>query len=197
MTLRVEQAGRQLAGAAETLEHLRPGLELLALRTLGSADASREAVQETLARAVVALANGQPSDLGKLPAFVAGIARHVVVDMVRAQRRIVSLDSLPLTEHPAPAADALSALVSTEEHARVRAALGSLSATDRALLRDCYVEGLSPTEIAARSREPAERVRKRKSRALDRLRAAFRGSDATRHAEAHAPTVEEEGGPAS
>ena len=194
MTLRVEQAGQQSAGAAETLEHLRPGLELLALRTLGSADASREAVQETLARAVVALANGQPSDPAKLPAFVAGIARHVVVDIVRAQRRIVSLDSLPLTEHPAPAVDALSALVSTEERARVCAALGSLSATDRALLRDCYVEGLSPTEIAARSREPAERVRKRKSRALDRLRAAFRGSDATRHADGRAPTVDEEGG---
>lgn len=175
MTFRAEQAGQQRGSAADALEHLRPGLELLALRTLGSQDASREAVQETLARAVVALANGQPSDPEKLPAFVAGIARHVVVDMVRAARRVVPLDTLPAGDPPAGAADALSALVSAAERARVRDALSHLSASDRDLLRLCYFEGLTPGEIAERLGEPADRVRKRKSRALERLRHAFRG----------------------
>lgn len=175
MTLRVDQTGQESAGAAETLEHFRPGLELLALRTLGSADASREAVQETLARAVVALANGQPSDPARLPAFVAGIARHVVVDMLRARRRVVSLESLPPTDQASPNADALTALVSAAERARVRDALSQLSNADRELLRLCYFEGLTPGEVAARLREPADRVRKRKSRALERLRQAFHG----------------------
>jgi RNA polymerase sigma factor (sigma-70 family) len=176
VTFRAEHAGQQRGSASDALEHLRPGLELLALRTLGSIDASREAVQETLARAVVALANGQPSDLDKLPAFVAGIARHVIVDMVRAARRVVPLDALPAGDPPSSSADALSALVSAAERSRVRAALALLPAPDRELLRLCYFEGLTPGEIAARLGEPAGRVRKRKSRALERLRLAFRGA---------------------
>jgi len=176
VTFRAQHAGPERGGAAEALEHLRPGLELLALRTLGSADASREAVQETLARAVVALANGQPSDPEKVPAFVAGIARHVIVDMLRAARRMVSLDTLPAGDPPSSSADALSAIVSAAERTRVRDALSRLSAPDRELLQLCYFEGLTPSEIAQRLGEPAERVRKRKSRALERLRQAFRGA---------------------
>jgi len=175
VTLPAEQAGQPSGSAAEALEHFRPGLELLALRTLGSADASREAVQETLTRAVVALANGQPSDPLKLPAFVAGIARHVIVDMVRAARRVVSLDTLPAGDPPSSSVDALSALLSAAERTRVREALSHLSAPDRELMRLCYFEGLTPGEIAERLGEPADRVRKRKSRALERLRRAFRG----------------------
>jgi len=184
VTPRAEQAGQQGGSAAEALEHFRPGLELLARRSLGSADASREAIQETLARAVVALANGQLSEPTKLPAFVAGIARHVIVDMLRAARRVVPLDTL--AEHPAAASDALSALVSAGEQARVRDALTRLPPSDRELLQLCYFEGLTPGEIAGRLGEPAERVRKRKSRALERLRQAFRG--AAGHAGRSIPT---------
>lgn len=186
MTFRAQHAGQERGGAAESLEHLRPGLELLAIRTLGSADASREAVQETLTRAVVALANGQPSDPEKVPAFVAGIARHVIVDMLRAARRVVPLDTLPAGDHPSGSVDALSALVSAAERTRVRDALSLLSAPDRELLRLCYFEGLAPGEIAQRLGEPADRVRKRKSRALERLRLAFRGAPS--HDERSSPT---------
>jgi RNA polymerase sigma-70 factor (ECF subfamily) len=192
VTLRAEQAGLQRGSASDALEHLRPGLELLALRTLGSLDASREAVQETLARAVVALANGQPSDPTKLAAFVAGIARHVIVDMVRAARRVIPLEVLPAGDHPASNADALTALVSAAERARVRHALALLSPRDQELLRLCYFEGLSPAEIAARLRQPAERVRKRKSRALERLRLAFRNP--LSHESSSSPT-DSRGGP--
>jgi len=176
VTFRAEQSGPPKGSAADALEHFRPGLELLALRTLGSVDASREAIQETLTRAVVALANGQPSDPEKLPAFVAGIARHVIVDMVRAARRVVPLDTLPPDTHPSTNGDALSALVSAIERARVRDVLGQLAPSDRELLRLCYFEGLTPSELAERLGEPADRVRKRKSRALERLRQAFRGA---------------------
>jgi RNA polymerase sigma-70 factor, ECF subfamily len=160
----------------ERLEPLRPGLRFLALHSLGSEDAAEEAVQETLARAVVALHQGQPADLAKLPAFVAGIARHVIVDMLRARRRVVPLDVLPLSEHPTAPADALAGLVSAAERERVRAALLELSPADRELLRLCYFEGLTPAEVAVRLGEPPDRVRKRKSRALERLRQAFHGA---------------------
>jgi RNA polymerase sigma factor (sigma-70 family) len=157
------------------LEELRPGLRLLALRSLGSADAADEVVQETFSRAVQAIARGLPNDPEKLPAFVAGIARHVTADTLRAQRRLVSLESLPLSAHPAQDGDALSALVSVAERLRVRAALSQLSTADRELLRLCYFDGLAATEVAARLGEPEDRIRKRKSRALERLRRAFHG----------------------
>ena len=192
MTLRAEQAGLQSRGAADALEHFRPGLELLAVRALGSMDAAREAVQETLARALVALQNGQPSDLAKLPAFVAGIARHVSVDMLRAQRRVVSLDTLSAHHQRSGEADALSALVSAADRVRVRGALSQLTPGDRELLQLCYYEGLTPGEIAVRLGEPAERVRKRKSRALERLRAVFHG---TVSHETSSRTTENRGGP--
>src|SRR2546425_1024452 len=94
---------------------------------------------------------------------------------VRPRHRLVPLDSLGGSESPAVEADALNALVSAAERARVRAALSELRPDDRELLRLCYFEGLTPTELAARLGEPAERIRKRKSRALERLRAAFLG----------------------
>jgi len=190
VTLKAVLTGKASDAAAASLEPLRAGLHLLAVRALGTADAAEEAVQETLARAVAALARDQLADPAKLPAFVAGIARHVIADMQRARYRTVSLESLPVTAHPSYHPDTLKALVSAEERAQVRAALVSLSEPDRDLLRLCYVDGLAPTEIAERTGEPAERIRKRKSRAMDRLREAFHGARAPRHAEARLPTWE-------
>ena len=190
MTLKVVAVETTSATTVEALERLRPGLQLMAVRSLGTVDAAEEAVQETLARAVAALARDQLADPAKLPAFVAGIARHVIVDMQRARYRSVSLESLPVAAHPSYHPDALKALVLAEERARVRAALVSLSESDRDLLGLCYVEGLAPTEIAERTGEPADRIRKRKSRAMDRLREAFHGAGAPRHAEARLPTKE-------
>ena len=161
----------------DDLEHLRRGLQLMALRALGTMLAAEEVAQETLARAVLALQNGHPVDPLGVPAFVAGIARHVIADTLRASRRVVSLDALGRSEPVAVQADALDALVSAAERERVRAALRQLSPDDRELLRLCYFDGLTPAELAARLGEPAERIRKRKSRALERLRTAFRGGD--------------------
>jgi RNA polymerase sigma-70 factor, ECF subfamily len=157
------------------LESLRPGLQLLAIRALKTSDAADEAVQETLARAVTALSNGQLADPAKLAAFVAGIARHVIADALRARGRVISIDSASAAGHLSSDPDTLGALVSADERARVRTVLAGLPAADRELLRLCYFEGLTPGEIAGHLGEPAERVRKRKSRALERLRRAFRG----------------------
>lgn len=157
------------------LELLRSGLRLMALRALGDLEAAEEAVQETLARAFDVLRGGRRLDPRELGAFVGGIARHVIVDAHRARQRAVSLESLP--DPPAATAtdDPLAALVSADERARLRAALGRLSTGDYELLRLSFFEALTPGQLATRLRQPAERIRKRKSRALDRLRRAFFG----------------------
>ena len=158
----------------ETLATLRSGLRLMALRALADADAAEEVAQETLARAVVSLRGATAGEIKNLGAFVHGIARHVIADAQRARHRMVGPEAI----QNAPdirSSDPLSAAVSTEERDRVRAALSRLSAPDQRILLLTFFDGLSPGEVAERLGEPAERVRKRKSRALERLRQAFLG----------------------
>lgn len=153
------------------LEALRPGLELLALRAFGDRLVSEEVAQETLARAVIAAERGTLVQNGKVAAFVAGIARHVIADKQREAARLAPLSAADAV--PSPAADPLERLLSADERRAVHTALAALGAADRELLRRCYFDGESPAEIADKLGEPAERIRKRKSRALDRLRDAL------------------------
>jgi RNA polymerase sigma factor (sigma-70 family) len=153
---------------ADQLELLRSGLYLIALRALRNSAAAEEAAQESLTRAVVALRENRLRDPEKLGAFVRGIARHVIMDALRSSRRVGPSEAVNEAVDPVP--DALEHVVSSDERARLHAALGGLRAIDRELLRLCFFEGLTPDDIARRLGEPAERIRKRKSRALERLR---------------------------
>lgn len=150
---------------------LSNGVRILALRELGDRDVAEEVVQETLVRTLEALDSERIGDRDRLGAFVRGVARHVIVDEMRRRGRAADLPGDPpdrTTER-----DALTALVRSEDRAAVHTALDRLSRTDRDLLELSFMDGLTPRDIAARTDEPAERVRKRKSRALARLRAAF------------------------
>lgn len=159
---------------AGQLELLRSGLQIMALRALGDAEAAEEAAQETLVRAFDVVRSGRRFDPRELGAFVGGIARHVIADVRRERQRIISLQSLP--DGPvARLEDPLAALVSAAERARLRDALAGLSHGDWELLRLSFFEAVTPTQLAQRLGEPVERIRKRKSRALERLRRAFFG----------------------
>lgn len=141
----------------------------MALRALGSTDAADEAVQETLARLVAVVREGRtvPENIG---AFACGIARHVIADAQRARNRPASVDVEGIAH---PGADPLLALVSREEKARVRQAMAGIPAGDREILRLAFYEGLPSRDIAERLGERGDRVRKRKQRALERLRRSF------------------------
>lgn len=158
---------------------MRSGLRIIALRALRDADLAEEAVQETLSRAVVALEEGRLDDPTRLGAYVAGIAHHVCLHMLRDRKDTVALEDQAGEPRGFPQLqtvhDPLEALISEGERERLRAAFDQLSQADQQLLRLCFHEDRSPTEIAAALSEPPERVRKRKSRALERLRQAFLG----------------------
>jgi RNA polymerase sigma-70 factor (ECF subfamily) len=144
---------------------------MIALRSLGSVEDADEVAQESLARAFHAIEEGRLETPEKLGAFVTGIARHVIADAHRRRSRTIPPGhELAAAGHPA---DQLAALVADEQAHRVRFALSTLSPTDREVLRLSFYEGLAPAEIAERLAEPAPRVRKRKARALDRLRLAY------------------------
>lgn len=164
--------------SAEEWAVVRSGVEIMALRALGQGPASEDAVQETLARALAALRANRLEQRDKLGAFVAGIARHVIVDLQRERHRVIPFPS----DVPDPRAppDPLTQLVSEAEREQVRRGLAALSVVDREVLHLSYFEGLTPAEIAERMAEPAPRIRKRKSRALDRLRRVLHRTEAPR-----------------
>lgn len=152
------------------MEVLRAGIRLMALRAFGDPDLADEVAQESIVRAFHSLRSSRPERLGP---FVAGIARHVIADIIRARPREVPLDHLAPDSVPRTQRDALTILCDASEQAQVRLALGLLAQEDRDLLRLVFFEGLSPTEIAVRLGAPPERIRQRKLRALGRLRRAF------------------------
>jgi len=154
---------------AQLPQAIAGGLEIVAARALGDADEARDAVQETLVRALAALHDNRVPPGVPVEAFVYGIARHVIGDVHRRRARdggpSIDPGSLHATD-PSP----LEALIQREERETVARALAALSAADRDLLERCFVQGERVAAIAARLGEPADRIRKRKSRALDRMR---------------------------
>ena len=158
------------------LETLRSGVRLMALRAFGDSELADEVAQESIVRAFHSLRLSRPQRLGP---FVAGIARHVIADVIRTRPREVRLDELAPDSEPHTLRDPLVMLCEASEQARVHAALGLLTAPDRDLLHLVFFEGLSPSEVALRVGAPPDRIRQRKLRALARLRIAFDRSPAS------------------
>lgn len=154
----------------DQLQTLADGLRIIALRSLGDLGLASEAAQETMTRVLDAAREGRVRDPGRIAAFARAVLQHVIVDQRRAGRRLVELrPDIPNAE----SRNALDALVDDEQVLALNQALARLSSDDRELLRLSFVENLSPGDVAARLREPAQRIRKRKSRALQRLRDVF------------------------
>jgi RNA polymerase sigma-70 factor (ECF subfamily) len=152
-------------GAAE-VQRLRSGLRLLALKSLNDRDRAEEIAQEALTRTLVAARNGRPQNMG---AFAYGVARNLIRDEYRFRDRDRILTGTPPEWQQNPTT-ILDQIVSEEDRRRVRRALSRLSRGDREILRLTFYEGLTSAEIAERLGEPGPRIRKRKSRALDRIR---------------------------
>ena len=165
----------------EVLDRLQTGLRIVALQELGDPVASEEVVQETIARVLSALRDDRLNDPAKLAAYAHSVARHVIADEYRSRARSSSLRSR-LGQQASDPPGALENLISADERTRLRFALRGLGGRDRQILRLSFEEGLSCAEIARRHAEPAARIRKRKSRALQRLREAF-------FARGHTPTA--------
>ncbi|MHB8439135.1 MAG: RNA polymerase sigma factor [Acidimicrobiales bacterium] len=154
----------------ELYRSMYPAMVSYARRRL-PADEARDAVAEAIERALT-----RPDRLPSAPvapeAWIFGILRHVVLDVLRrssrglrALRRSVASS----TEWAEPA----EGIISTEEHRSVRRAFDQLSPRDREILELRVVGGLS-AEDAGRvlgMREGA--VRNAQYRAVRRLRQLF------------------------
>jgi len=156
---------------AARLEDLADGLMIVATRALGAGDDAADAVQETLSRTLASLRSaGVPAGV-PLAAFAHGVLKHIIADHYRG--RVLHFAQVEVDGVPSTAASPLEQLVAAEERALMARAVAGLAPEERELLHACYVRGERVADIAQRRGVPAERIRKRKSRSLAKVRAAL------------------------
>jgi RNA polymerase sigma factor (sigma-70 family) len=150
-------------------------IRLFATRRVGDAAMAEDIAQETVRRVIDALRAGRIQNPDAITGFVFQTAKHVCMHAHRSAGR--EARAMRRLEDPsdsdAARPDALVRLVSEERRARVRAALETLSADDRDLLRAVYFDQLDTAELAAKMGLSAGALRVRKHRALQRLAATL------------------------
>jgi RNA polymerase sigma-70 factor (ECF subfamily) len=164
------RAGRGDPDALEVLYRRHAPRALgVALRIVRVRSDAEEVLQETFLE-VWRRAREFTVTRGTVEAWLLTIARTRAIDRLRsrgAQGRLVAARSAePEAEGPKRPD---TARVEAEDGARVRSALASLSAEQRAALELAYWEGLSQTEIAVRTGQPLGTVKTRVRQGLLKL----------------------------
>jgi RNA polymerase sigma-70 factor (ECF subfamily) len=162
----VDRAGRSDPDAWEALyRRAYPGLMAYASRRL-DAERAREAVAETMARAVGRIDRFEWRNDNSFDGWLYGILRHVVIDAHRARNR----ESGRREAVDGSRAGPLDHVLDGEEARAVREAFTRLGAEDREILELRVVAGLSAEEVGKVLGKRAGAVRMAQSRALERLR---------------------------
>jgi len=140
----------------------------VALRVLGETGAAEDVLQEVfmqLWRNPGVFDSGR----GKLGPWLAVIARNRAIDAVRKRRPETDIDDVIVSVQPDMASEADRAIAME----KVRSTLGAIPAAQRAALEMAYFEGLSHSEIAAKTGEPLGTIKTRIRAGLVALRKAF------------------------
>jgi RNA polymerase sigma-70 factor (ECF subfamily) len=161
-------ARREPEAQVALYERFGPRIGFLAARTLRSASGADDVRSETLVRVLRAIVDGRVHTPAALPGFVLQVARNVIRERQREERR-----QYPLDEAPDPSVGPASASCDPAARRALRVAVGHLAPRDRAFLRMYFVEDLSRDEIARRLGIAEDRVRLVKSRAVQRFRTAY------------------------
>src|SRR5207342_123443 len=156
--------------------HARP-IYSLALRILGDATEAEDIVQEVFSQAWKQAARYSASR-GAVGAWLMTLARSRAIDRLRAKRARpgdVSDERVAgRLVDAGPPADSL--VLSSEQVARVRAALDELPLLQRAAIELAYYEGLTHAEIADRLEQPLGTVKTRIRLAMLKLRDVLTGT---------------------
>ena len=160
----------------QLVEKYRDRILYFALRRLRDRTAAEELAHDVLLTVIEAAREGKIRDESKLGGFVFGVASNKVKKWLRERGRdergqtALSQDSKTET-FESPEANFLV----EEEREIVRAALTRLSEEDRKTLVKCYRDPESLERIAEEMGVSYAALRKRKSRALERLRKVVEG----------------------
>ena len=170
----VDRAKRGDQAAWEQLyKSAYPGLMAYAMRRLSGAEAARDAVAETMARAVASIDRFVWKG-GGFDAWLFGILRFIVLDLQRACYRAPA--ELP-TDISDPAPNTLDLLVGAAERQSMRAAFSRLDPDDREILELRVVAKLSAEEVAELLGKRPGAIRTAQCRALSRLRRLYEASE--------------------
>jgi RNA polymerase sigma-70 factor (ECF subfamily) len=156
--------------------HARP-IYSLALRILGDATEAEDIVQEVFSQAWKQAARYNAAR-GAVGAWLLTLTRSRAIDRLRAKRaRPGDVSDERVADQlvdAGPPADLL--VLSSEQVARVRAALDELPLLQRAAIELAYYEGLTHAEIADRLEQPLGTVKTRIRLAMLKLRDVLAGT---------------------
>jgi RNA polymerase sigma-70 factor (ECF subfamily) len=140
----------------------------VALRVLGDTGAAEDVLQEVFMQL---WRNPQAFDSsrGNLGAWLGVISRNRAIDGLRKRRPETDIADVVVSVEPDMASEAERAM-SME---RVRVVLGGMPGAQRTALEMAYFEGLTHSEIAARTGEPLGTIKTRIRAGLQALRKAF------------------------
>ncbi len=145
-----------------------------ALRMSGSADTAEEVTQEAFLLLIRDPGRFRPS-LGTLPAFLLGVARHLVLRRLDRQTRHVALEEEP---RALEAANATGDLERRHQIETVRRAVSGLPARYREVVALCELEELSYEDAARALDCPVGTVRSRLNRARALLKTKLKAAHA-------------------
>jgi RNA polymerase sigma-70 factor (ECF subfamily) len=140
----------------------------VALRVLGDTGAAEDVLQEVFMQ-LWRNPGVFDSSRGSLGAWLAVIARNRAIDAVRKRHPQTDIADVIVSVEPDLAGDAERARVME----KVLDALGAMPLTQRSALEMAYFEGLTHTEIAAKTGEPLGTIKTRIRTGLLALRKAF------------------------
>jgi RNA polymerase sigma-70 factor, ECF subfamily len=140
----------------------------VALRVLGDTGAAEDVLQDVF----IQLWRNPglfDSSRGNLAAWLSVIARNRAIDALRKRRPESEIDDIVISVEPDLAGDAERARAIE----KVRGTMGVMPSAQRSALEMAYFEGLTHTEIAAKTGEPLGTVKTRIRAGLLQLRKAF------------------------
>ena len=140
----------------------------VALRVLGDTGRAEDVLQEVFMQ-LWRNPGVFDSSRGNLGAWLAVIARNRAIDVIRKRQPETDIADVIVSVEPDMAGDAERARAME----KVRGALGDMPAAQRSALEMAYFEGLTHTEIAAKTGEPLGTIKTRIRAGLLTLRKVF------------------------
>jgi RNA polymerase sigma-70 factor (ECF subfamily) len=140
----------------------------VALRILGDAAAAEDVLQDVFMQ-LWRNPGAFDSNRGSLGPWLAVIARNRAIDSLRKRHTEADIDEVVVSVVP----DMAGAAERSRAMEKVRGVLGAMPAAQRSALEMAYFEGLTHTEIAAKTGEPLGTVKTRIRTGLLALRKAF------------------------
>ena len=167
---------RDSAALADLYDRYARSVYSLACRILSDRTEAEDVVQEVFSQAW-RQADAYDERRAPVAGWLLMMTRTRAIDRLRAKSgRVQMVQALPTLPDPPDQHEGPEALaIGEQEAARVRAALETLTDSQRSAIELAYYEGLSQSDIAARLREPLGTVKTRIRTGLLKLRAALRG----------------------